>query len=76
MKIYEQNDQELGEFIHQSIEKEAGKKIFTIIFLGEKENVEELETLVVFEDKSVLNAVIFIQTIKGQLAARIRGNYI
>jgi hydrogenase maturation factor len=78
MKIYEQNDQELGDFINQTIEKEAGKKVFTIIFTNKGNDAQKdiLDALIVFEDKSVLEAMIFIEKIKGRLAARITGNYI
>lgn len=74
MKVYEQTNEEMGQFIIESVEKETGKSIFTFKIV--KDENETLETIVVFEDKTVLMAMIEIQTIDGQYAARIRGNYI
>jgi L-amino acid N-acyltransferase YncA len=75
MRIYEQgNKEEIAEALTKMLEKDAGKKIFTMRIVGETQ--EGLEVIVIFEDKSVLMGIISVQTIQGKLAARIQANYI
>lgn len=76
MKNYRQLKGDPGEFIRQTLEKEAEQKIFTMRVLENSPDNEKLEILVVFEDKSILNAEIKVGTIDGQISARIKGNYI
>lgn len=75
MKIIETDEQDdVVEAIIQTLEQETGNKIFTLRILDRNE--EGLETIVVFEDKSVLMTLINVETINGKLACRMRGNYI
>lgn len=76
MKTYKQENGEPGDFIRETLEKEAGQKIFTIRVMEDNPKDQELELLVVFEDKSILIAMIQIETHEENLAARIKGNYI
>lgn len=75
MNLYEMEDQEdIAEAIIRSLEQDADKKVFTIRFLN---NLDDgLETLIVFEDRTVLLGMVTVKEIKGKLACRIRGNYI
>lgn len=65
------------ESIIKSIEKETGKKVFTLrIIEDEDEPKNDIEVLIVFEDKNVMHAKITVQAIDGQLGCRVRGNFI
>lgn len=75
MKIYELGDkEEIADALTRMLETDAGKKIFTMRIIGENE--ASLESIIIFEDKSVLMGKISVQTIKGKLAARMQGNWI
>lgn len=75
MKIFQQDSEEdIVDSMTRMLEQETGTKIFTIKVLNQVE--EGLETVVVFEDKSVLMGLISVQTIDGKLACRMQGNYI
>lgn len=75
MKIYYQtNEEEIEEAITRALCEITGKEVFAIRIIGE--NKKTLDTIIVFKDKSVLMAEVFIEKIDGQLAARVRGNYI
>lgn len=75
MKLYEQHSEEdLAEAITRTLESASGKKVKNIQIIGDT-NAEILANIF-FTDNSVLNGFITIEKINGQLAARIRGNYI
>jgi len=75
MKIYEANNQaDLADELIKTLEKDAKQKIFTLRIIGESD--EKLETIIVFEDKSVLMGKIKVQEINGKMAFRVQGNFI
>jgi peptidyl-tRNA hydrolase len=75
MNIYELGDkEEIADVLIQMMEQQTQKKVFTLRVIGE--NDATLETVVVFDDKSVLKGKIFVQNVKGKLACRIQGNFI
>ena len=75
MKIYEANNQaDLADELIKTLEKDAKQKIFTLRIIGESD--ERLETIIVFEDKSVLMGKIKVQEINGKMAFRVQGNFI
>lgn len=75
MKIYEVNNQaDLADELIQTIEKDSKQKIFTLRIIGESD--DRLETIIVFEDKSVLMGKIKVQEIEGKMAFRVQGNFI
>jgi hypothetical protein len=75
MKIYELGDkEEIAEALTRMIETDTDKKIFTMRIIGENE--ASLESIIIFEDKSVLMGKISVQQVKGKLAARMQGNFI
>lgn len=79
MNIYELNDEEMdkariADALIETLERDSGKKVFTLRILGEVEN--KLDSIIVFEDTSILKGFISVQTIDGKLACRIQGNYI
>lgn len=76
MKIYNLDNPDPGVFIREMLEKETNEKIFTMRVWKDDPQNEELEVIVIFEDKSVLMATVEVETIQGKLAARIQGNYI
>jgi hypothetical protein len=75
MKIYEANNQaDLADELIKTLEMDAKQKIFTLRIIGESD--EKLETIIVFEDKSVLMGKIKVQEINGKMAFRVQGNFI
>jgi hypothetical protein len=75
MKIYEANNQaDLADELIKTLEKDAKQKIFTVRIIGESD--DKLETIIVFEDKSVLMGKIKVQEIEGKMAFRVQGNFI
>lgn len=75
MKIYEVNNQaDLADELIKTIEKDSKQKIFTLRIIGESD--DKLETIIVFEDKSVLMGKIKVQEINGKMAFRVQGNFI
>lgn len=78
MKIYEAKDDErLEDAIFEMIEKDTGKKIFTIRVFDHQYVKTALECVVVFEDKSVLMGSIYVnEMIKGKAAFRLKGNFV
>lgn len=75
MKMYKQHSHEnIADAITRTIEQDASKKIFTLAITGD--NDEGLDVIIVFEDKSILLSFVSIMEHEGQLAARIRGNYV
>lgn len=75
MKIgYQSKDEDIVDALTGMLEQDTGKKIFTLKVLNRVE--DGLESIVVFDDKSVLQALISIQTIDGKLACRMQGNWI
>lgn len=75
MNIFNQEeDEDVVEAITRSLEEGTKKKIFTFKVLDRMD--DNLESIVVFEDKSVLLANISVYTIDGNLACRMQGNYI
>jgi len=75
MKIYNVHDEEeIVEVLTKSLEEKTKSKIFTMRILGDLE--DEIEAVVVFENKKVLMGRIFVTTYKGKLACRIQGNFI
>lgn len=75
MKVYEAGTGDIAEQIIKSLEKDTGQKVFTARVL-ESIDDENIEMLIVFEDKSVLMAFITVQEIDGKLATRLRGNFL
>lgn len=79
MNIYELNDEEMNEeriadALVETLERDTGKRVFTMRIFRDSEH--GLESLIVFEDTSILTGVITVQTIDKKLAVRIQGNYI
>jgi hypothetical protein len=75
MKIYEVNNQaDLADELIKTIEKDSKQKIFTLRIIGESD--EKLETIIVFEDKTVLMGRIMVQEINGKMAFRVQGNFV
>jgi len=75
MKIYKVNDTaDLADELIKTIEKDSKQKIFTLRIIGESD--EKLETIIVFEDKSVLMGKIKVEEIEGNMAFRVQGNFI
>jgi len=75
MKIYNVHDEEeIVEVLTKSLEEKTKSKIFTMRILGDLE--DEIEAVVVFENKKVLMGRIFVTTYRGKLACRIQGNFI
>lgn len=75
MKIYEANNQaDLADELIKTLEKDAKQKIFTLRIIGESD--DKLETIIIFEDKSVLMGKIKVQEINGKMAFRVQGNFI
>jgi hypothetical protein len=75
MKIYEANNQaDLADELIKTLELDAKQKIFTLRIIGESD--EKLETIIVFEDKSVLMGKIKVQEVNGKMAFRVQGNFI
>ncbi len=75
MKIYKiENQADLADEMIKTIEKDSKQKIFTLRIIGESD--DKLETIIVFEDKSVLMGKIKVQEIEGNMAFRVQGNFI
>jgi len=75
MRIYKVNNQaDLADELIQTIEKDSKQKIFTLRIIGESD--ENLETIIVFEDRSVLMGKIKVEEIEGNMAFRVQGNFI
>lgn len=73
-KYQMERDEEITEAITRMLEEQTGQKIFTMRV--EQEEEDNLQTIVVMEDKSVLKGLISVQTIDGKLACRMQLNYI
>lgn len=78
MDFYVQNENEdLAKTIVRSLEKETGKKIFTMFFTPDQPEENKLNAYIVFKDRAVLQIEIETEKIEGKImAARMRGNYI
>ena len=78
MEFYTQNENEdLAKSIVRSLEKESGKRVFTMFFTPEQPDENKLHAYFIFKDKSVLKLEINVEKIGGKImAARMRGNYI
>ena len=78
MRIFEMegNQEEIADALLKTIEKDSGKEVFTLRIIGEMETEEALETVIVFQDKSVLMGKISVQDYQGKLAFRVQGNWI
>lgn len=77
MNVYEgKTDQDIIKQIEDSLQKETGSKVFTISILNRDEDADEIECIIVFEDKRILHGFIVIQMIEDNPAVRIRGNYL
>lgn len=75
MKMYQANDDEnFVDSILQGLEQDTGKKIFTMRIL--EHTVEGLDTIVVFEDKTMMMGIIKVGTIYGKISIRMQGNYV
>lgn len=75
LKIYHQKEnEEIAASIIAMLEKDTGKKIFTLRIIGEAET--ELETIIVFKDESMMMGIISVEAIQGKLACRLQANYI
>lgn len=75
MNVYHaENEEDVAEAITRTLEKETGKRIFTMRIINDTE--EGLETLVVFQDKSMIHGMVTVMEIHGQLACRIKADYI
>ena len=75
MNIYEaENEEELVDCLIKMIEQDTGKKIYTMKILDH--NDEGLDTLIVFEDKNIMQGKIKVGTIQDKMAIRMQGNFI
>lgn len=73
MNLIEDYD-EIFDTVTTTVENETGKKIFTMRLL--KDDDTQLELIVIFEDRSVLNALLTIGREDGLLVCRFQGNWI
>jgi cell division GTPase FtsZ len=77
MKIYNvQDEKEVLEVLTKTLEDETQSKIFTMRIRGLEELEDDIEALVVFENKKILMGRIFVTTYQGKFACRIQGNFI
>lgn len=78
MDIYElKENEDVIDALTRMIEKDSEKKIFTIRVVGDElEEKNEIEVVIVFEDKEILWGFITIEEVNGKMACRIRGNYL
>lgn len=78
MDIYElKENEDVIDALTRMIENDSEKKIFTIRVVGnELEEKNEIEVVIVFEDKEILWGFITIEEVNGKMACRIRGNYL
>lgn len=78
MKIFKEkgNADNIVEILIKMVEQETSSKVFTLRVLNEKEESENILALIVFADKRILDAVITVETINGDMTCRIRGNFI
>jgi Holliday junction resolvasome RuvABC DNA-binding subunit len=75
MKIYQaKDDADLVDQLIEMVEANSGKKIFTMRVLDH--TADGLESLIVFEDQSILMGLIKVEGIGGKLALRIQANYV
>jgi len=75
MKIYQaKDDADLIDQLIEMVEANSGKKIFTMRVLDH--TADGLESLIVFEDQSILMGLIKVEGIGGKLALRIQANYV
>jgi hypothetical protein len=75
LKIHHiENEENVIEALIETLEKEAGDKVFTLRITGESN--DWVEILVVFENKEILFGKFTVQTLGEKLACRIQGNYI
>jgi hypothetical protein len=75
MNVYEAtNEEDFVDDLIKMIEQDTGKKIFTMRILEHK--TSGLDTLIIYEDKSVMMGKIKVGSIKGKLAIRMQGNFI
>lgn len=71
-----QDIEEIVNTLAQQLERESGKKIFTIAPLDNRDNPNELEVIAVFEDRQILMAVLTVEVNGDDIQMRMRGNYI
>lgn len=75
MKFYQAtDDDEFVDSMLKMLEQDTGKKVFTMRVL--EHSVEGLETLVIFEDKTIMMGIIKVGTVRGKIAIRMQGNFI
>jgi hypothetical protein len=75
VKLFElEDEEEIADGLMRMMEQQTGQKIFTLRILGEKKNT--LDSIIIFEDRTVLMGKITVEKRGGKLAARIQGNYI
>lgn len=72
-KYQMEHDEEIIDAITRMLEEQTGQKIFTIRV--EQAEEDNLQAIVVMEDKSILKGFISVQTIDGKLACRMQLNY-
>ena len=71
-----QDIKEIIDTISSQLERESGQKIFTIAPLDNRDKPDELEMIVVFENRQILTALVTIDMSGDEIKFRIRGNYI
>jgi hypothetical protein len=77
MRVHRPKHDDIVKGVEESLEKEIGQKIFTMRIINDfNEQDNTLDTLVVFEDRSILNARIVLLTSNDKLVFRIQGNFI
>lgn len=69
-------DADIVEAVIQTLERDAGQKIFTMKIVGENEKEHSLEFIAAFESKMMMIGFIFCEQIKGRLAIRVKGNFL
>jgi hypothetical protein len=71
----EQQTDDIVQDLINMMEESTGKTIFTVKVLNDTDD-GGFETLVVFNDKTVMHGIISIEDVNGRMATRIRANYI
>lgn len=76
MKKYKPDHEDVVTALTETIEKETGNKIFTVIVHKDDPDKEYIEMYVVFTSKDVLELRVIALTTGETVALRIQGNYI
>lgn len=78
MNMYRPSEkQDIVEGILEMMEKDTGKKVFTIRVLGDTDgNEHAIDVIVVFKDQCIMMGHLIAEKIQGKLAIRVQGDFI